>query len=571
MNLINSKKRVALYIRVSTAEQGEKYGPALQKESMLRWLELHKETHYLVGEHHIFEDIDYSGATPVIQRAALPLLFEKAKAKEFDAVLVYKIDRFFRKTLFLLQAIEELKNYGVGFISTSESGIDTTSPMGQFMIGLLGILAEMERNNILERTASGKQAAALAGRWVGGKTPPYGYDVDPHTKKIAINEEEAEMVRKLFAWATEDRLTTYEIQSRLNVMNLPTKSDKAEQKLLEEGRLKKSSRTTNPANFWNESNIRGILNQPAYTGTYYYGKRSNVKDPQTGKKTMKTNPRETWIPISCPQIIDGVTFRKAAKRLEENEKLAARNSAKEYLLTAQITCGICESNFAGYTKKKQKVVNGEKITIGEYPQYRCGRSNKSKTHTVCTNRQISAEILEGVVWEKILEFVRQPEMFIKRIEEKNSQRIDLKKLQETKLQLEAEMEACNGEKSRAIFLFEKNLAYTGEGDIEKKLSEIDHKIEQLTSQIDVICSQLLSSEEKSTRLMIAKSISKGLYQKTLNSLDFKTKKIIISTLVRNITILPDKISIGFYFEEPKKTSSREDSILETSYGAARRI
>jgi len=237
------KVRVALYIRVSTAEQGEKYGAKSQEREMLRWVDFHK---YKVDKtRHIYRDIDYSGASEIKERGALPELFKAAERKEFDIVLVWKIDRFFRKTLYLLEAIEKLEQMGIGFISTTQPEVNTTTTTGKFMIGLLGIIAEMERNNILERTTAGKIAGAEAGRWVGAGHVPIGYDVDIETMKLAINEEEAKIVRKIFDWCANEGFTMYQIQDRLNAMKIPTKADKKIAELKKQKRFKKRKRSWN--------------------------------------------------------------------------------------------------------------------------------------------------------------------------------------------------------------------------------------------------------------------------------------------------------------------------------------
>ena len=147
-----NKIRVALYLRVSTGEQISGYGLEVQKEKLLAFVQSQDS------------------------RPQLKQLFTDAQNKEFDVVLVYRLDRFFRKTTLLLGAIELLGNYNVGFRSTTEA-FDTTSSTGKFMTTLLGAVAEMERETIRERTSNGKLCAAKAGKWVTG-VPPFGFKVD---------------------------------------------------------------------------------------------------------------------------------------------------------------------------------------------------------------------------------------------------------------------------------------------------------------------------------------------------------------------------------------------------------
>ena len=566
MDSESRKKRVALYARVSTQEQVEKYGVDYQKADMLKWVELNADKYELVSDDFIYVDEACSGASPIEERIELPRLFDDAQKKRFDVVIVWKLDRFFRKTIFLLEAIEKLRSYKVGFISAKEPQVDTTSSMGNFMIGLLGIVAEMERNNILERTSAGKQAAAKAGKWVGGRVEPYGYVVDPETKKMTIHKEEAKVVREIFDWFVNERMTTYQIQQRVNQKNIPTKSDKKEQELKKRGKLKKSFRTKNAQNFWNESTIRKILRQDAYTGTYYYGKKSTYKDPVTKKSKERKNPRETWIPISCPQIIDKMIHQKAKKLLLENEALAKRNSQNDYLLSGKVFCGVCNSSYSAYTKKKFRQQGGSKMIVGEYANYRCLKSNQSKTETVCENRQISGSILEDYIWQQTLELFFDPKMFVKKVEEKMKNKLDVKKLEKDKRDLEQQKIDLAKEKERAIMLYEKGLSYEADGEIDKRMAEIRKQEELISYQINVICSQILTQEQKTNRIASIKNLAKK-YQKTLENLDFETKKRIIQAVLNRVVIFEGKVRIEFVIEKTpsnKGSSSNLDKVPNVS-------
>src|SRR5262249_34070139 len=78
----------------------------------------------------------------------------------------YRFDRFARSSRHLILALEEFKNLGVGFISYQEN-IDTTSPLGKAIFVIVGAMAELERNIIVERVKSGLKAARAKGRQLG--------------------------------------------------------------------------------------------------------------------------------------------------------------------------------------------------------------------------------------------------------------------------------------------------------------------------------------------------------------------------------------------------------------------
>jgi site-specific DNA recombinase len=105
---------------------------------------------------------------------------------------------------------------------------------------------------------------------VGSGLPPFGYDFDPKTQRLKINEEEARVVRKVFEWLVYDGLTVYQIQKRLNEMRIPTKFERV-------GRKRK-----NGDGWWQPLTVWRMLKREIYTGTYYWRKykKPNRRKPK---------------------------------------------------------------------------------------------------------------------------------------------------------------------------------------------------------------------------------------------------------------------------------------------------
>jgi DNA invertase Pin-like site-specific DNA recombinase len=143
-------KRVAIYTRVSTKDQTHE-----SQQSELN--EYCKQRRLQVVE--IYADT-MSGAKD--KRPALDRLMADARRGRFDAVLVYRFDRFARSVTHLLRALEEFSSLGVDFVSLSES-IDTSTPMGRMVFTVLGAVAELERNIIRERVIAGQKGAKRRG------------------------------------------------------------------------------------------------------------------------------------------------------------------------------------------------------------------------------------------------------------------------------------------------------------------------------------------------------------------------------------------------------------------------
>ncbi len=148
--------RIALYARVSTKDKGQ------NPETQLLPL---RETARLRQFQIINEYVDFLTGSKE-RRPQLDRLMEDAKRKRFDAILVWRFDRFARSTRHLLTAMEEFHQLGIQFISLTES-IDTTTAMGQMIFTILAAVAQMERSLIQERVRAGIDRARKEGKKLG--------------------------------------------------------------------------------------------------------------------------------------------------------------------------------------------------------------------------------------------------------------------------------------------------------------------------------------------------------------------------------------------------------------------
>jgi len=149
--------RVAIYARVSTANNGQ--NPEMQLRELREYCQ-HRGWD-LVGE---YVDAGISGAKD--SRPELNRLNADAKRRRFDAVVVWKFDRFARSVSHLLRALEEFRSLGIEFVSLSEQ-IDTSTPTGKMVFTVLGAVAELERSLIAERVRAGIRNARAKGRRLG--------------------------------------------------------------------------------------------------------------------------------------------------------------------------------------------------------------------------------------------------------------------------------------------------------------------------------------------------------------------------------------------------------------------
>lgn len=342
-------KRAALYIRVSTQEQAQEgYSVGEQRERLIAYC---KAQDWIIAD--IYVDGGYTGSN--LKRPGIQKLM--VETDKFDVVLVYKLDRLSRSQRDTLYLIEEifLPN-DVDFVSMQES-FDTSSPFGKAMIGLLAVFAQLEREQIKERTKMGRMARAKAGLHHGGGYIPIGYNYeDGH---LVVNPYEAEQVRKIYEWY-------------LAGGSLASITD----------RLHAEGYTNRYGSYSSWSSVRNILGNETYTGRLKFG--------------------EVIVEHAHEAIITEEQFA-AAQMLRERrqEQYGATAFQSKHLLTGMLFCGHCG---ARYYKRNS----------GKYSYYACYSRTKQIKSMVkdpnCKNRNWKAEDLEPRIDAKIRARLRSPDL-----------------------------------------------------------------------------------------------------------------------------------------------------------------
>lgn len=236
-------KKACVYTRVSTQEQANEGYSIEEQERMCKASIESKGWVYV----KTYSDPGVSGRT--MERQGLTDMISDIKAGLIEAVVIYKLDRLSRKQRDTMMIIEDiiLKN-DIALVSLNET-LDTTTPWGRAMIGILSSFNQMESENIQVRTSMGRSAKVKAGGYAGGK-PPIGYKVVGG--ELVIVPEEAEIVRTVFE-LREQGGTLIGIANELN---------------------KRGYRTKKGGEFLHSA-IQTILNnEETYRGHYKYGKDS---------------------------------------------------------------------------------------------------------------------------------------------------------------------------------------------------------------------------------------------------------------------------------------------------------
>ena len=186
---MDNKKRVAIYIRVSTLDQvREGYSLEAQEKTLRKWCDDRK---YIVSD--LYADRGISGKD-IEHRPDMTRLLKDAKENKFDTVLFWALSRFTRSVSDLYSTMEKFQKWNVSMVSYTEA-FDTSTPMGRAMIGIVGVFAQLERELTSERVSTAMEERASQGKRTCSEV--LGYDKSGKDSFI-INETEAEYVRFCF-------------------------------------------------------------------------------------------------------------------------------------------------------------------------------------------------------------------------------------------------------------------------------------------------------------------------------------------------------------------------------------
>ncbi|MBU0477524.1 recombinase family protein, partial [bacterium] len=373
--------KAGIYVRVSTSMQIDRDSLHTQEERLRQYC---KAQNFEVYKDKPYKDEGISAKDT--KRPAFEELMQDVTAGKINVIIVTRLDRITRSLRDLINLMESLQQHNVKLISLTES-IDTTGPMGRFIINLLGSIAQLEREIDSERVSADMHHRALSGKWTGGVVP-LGYttkgkllkvfleqglsedkalkeanELAPEKGRLYLQKQEAELVKKIYKLYLEFRSlrkTTHEL-NRIGIR-------------APEGAP------------WAATSIRRILSTPTYTGKIWYGKRKT--ELATGK--LKNVKKELWKIVKGQHepIITDETFEKVQEILKQ--KYMKPSKAKQaYLLTGLLRCGMCKGGMFGYVQAK-------KNKSGKYFYYRC-RNSVAKGQSVCKGMVLPAENIEKAV------------------------------------------------------------------------------------------------------------------------------------------------------------------------------
>lgn len=419
--------RAAIYMRVSTEDQVEKYGLEMQRSAIEGIIKSKgqlvdgRPAMVLAGDQYIYKDEGISGTKSKEQRPAFLRMMEDIENapeddKPFDTVIVYRIDRFARRLRILLEIIDYFETHDIKFISANEA-IDTTTPFGKAMLGIIGVIAELEIETTKARTQAGKVQARNQGV-VMGAAAKFGYAKNPN-KQLVIFEEEAQTVREIFDLFVIHKRKTQQIADYLTEHKILTPLPSA----IYYGKRKRGDNKRNISYFWGDGTVRDILKDKIYLGIQYYNKN----------KDGKRLPESEWMesPYRHEHIVDEITFKMAQKRLRE--EVTIRNSQKAadkhlYLLSGLLRCYGCYDSQSDREPLSWTGTNKKKDSKRLY-YYQCIGKNVKKYSNVCKTIPFPADEIENFVQNFVKELLSDPKHIYSYINSLGSTKVQKEQLE----------------------------------------------------------------------------------------------------------------------------------------------
>jgi len=360
--VVSKPVRCAIYTRKSTEEGLEQDFNSLdaQRESAEAYILSQRHEQWAAVSER-YDDGGFTGANT--ERPALKKLLGDVEAGKIDCVVVYKVDRLSRSLLDFSRIVEVFDKHAVSFVSVTQQ-FNTTSSMGRLTLNILLSFAQFEREIISERTRDKMIAARRKGKWTGG-FPALGYDVDPVTRRLAINEAEAKRVRAIFDMFLEtDSLA--ETLVRIDQFGWKTKAWKTQK-----GREREGLRFDRPA-------LLRVLTNILYIGEVRHGGKS--------------------YPGEQPPIVDRDVWTRVNQRLETRRRPMRRKQRQSALLEGLLACGICGKQMGhGYTTKAGR----------RYRYYLCQTARKGGAR-LCPKQTAGARRIETAILARLAELAKLP-------------------------------------------------------------------------------------------------------------------------------------------------------------------
>lgn len=313
-NIIDLPLRVTFYARVSTESDEQLNSLDNQISFFENYIKINKNWTYVKG----YIDEGISGST-VKKRKKFLQMIDDAKAGQFDLIITKEVSRFSRNLSDSIKYIQELIANDVGVFFQS-NGINTYDPNSEFILNMMGSVAQEEIKRLSLRVKWGHREAIKRGRVLGSSVIT-GFKKED--AKLIIVEEEAKKIRKIFELYATDKYGFYKLGIELYRQGI------------------KNSK----GNIYDKDTLKRIIQNPKYKG-FYRGHTTETVDYRTKKRIyIPVEEQIIYKDDKIPAIVSEELWNKANDILNSRSKLMkqnygnARSIEKKYPYTSKIICG----------------------------------------------------------------------------------------------------------------------------------------------------------------------------------------------------------------------------------------
>ena len=437
--------RAAIYARVSDKSQAEEDKTSISEQ--IGEMEAYCERKGLT----ITARYQEVGRGWTKKRPEFQRMLADARKGRFDTIVCWKSDRLSRGMYPAAALMEVVEAHQIRLEAVMDA-IDMKT------FGLMAAIGKIELDNFRERSTMGKRGTAKQGRVPTGGLP-YGYRIGDDGRPEVV-EEQAEVIRRIFRMYVDEGMRAYSIAVRLTDEGVPTQTGKL---------------------MWLQSRVHHILGNATYAGTWVYGKYRHVAT-EDGMKVYD-QPRDTWIEIPVPQVIDDKTWERAQKLKKQRSTKAKRNTKVLYLLQHLLKCGECGRNFhtrASWTTTS--VRNGKAYTYDLTAPRRYYMCNGMQGMRLSCREHpyIRAEQLEEPIWSEVKRVLQNPDLIVAGIATLDSQ--EGGGMEEEIAQAERDLRSIQMEEDRAIRLFVSGKITEAQLDLQRKF--ITERLESARAKLD---------------------------------------------------------------------------------------
>ena len=540
---------VAFYARVSSEAQARAHTIDSQVAALKERI---AADGFQLEPDHGYVDDGWSGTH--LQRPALEKLRDAVAGGQVERIYVHAPDRLARRHAHQVLVIEEFRRAGAEVVFLNRSLGNTAED--ELLLQVQGVIAEYERAKILERARRGRRHAARSGAVSALTSAPFGYRYiscgqGGGVARFEIVEDEARLVRSIFAWIGLDRLSLREVCRRLQRMGC---------------------RSPRGLQHWNATTIHGMLDNPAYIGRAVLGRSRMVpagerlrpirrNSPPVPSATQRVaGPREEWIEIAVPALVDRAVFEAAQAQLAENRKRKRQSQAgPRWLLQGLTVCGCC--GYAYYAKESTLAPTGR--SRGRRHYYRCVGADAHRFNgaTKCGNPSVRGDRLEQMVWEQVRTLLEDPSRVANEYRRRIRQAYEGAGPSEQVVRFNRQMMTLRRGIDRLIDCYAGG--FIDKAEFEPRVAGLKLRMSQLQEQQEAAVEAANAERELSLVISRLDDFSAKVSQ-GLDRLDGRGMRDIIQTVVRRIQIDHDSVEVVFRVPptggpsgDRRKTASRD--------------